>query len=286
MHLMMAMLFMLASIAAEATPDAVVEAVQMPVWLQRGEHTMPLRVGTELRNGDRLFTGEHARLYLTTADGSTVKLGEKASLRLDGLAQNQQDSQTFRAVLNVVKGAFRFTTGALNKLRSRDVTVRVAGATIGIRGTDVWGKDGDEQGVVCLIEGRIEVLGPDQKPFVMDQPRSFYRMPRDGTPPPVAPVDPEQLNKWAAETELSAPAAQRGGKWKVTLLTTTDQTSALAAYDQWREAGYDVRIFPTVREGGHDYQLRLIGLPDRTSAERLAAQLRGQMGANHPVASR
>lgn len=274
------------ALLAQAAPDAVVQAVQMPAWLMRGEHTLPLRPGAELRNGDLLITGSGARLYVSTADGSTVKLGENARLRLDGLAQGQQDTSAFRAVLEVAKGAFRFTTGVLNKLRAREVTVKVAGATVGIRGTDVWGKDGSDQGVVCLIEGRIEVQGPDQKQFVMDQPLSFYQMPKGVAPLPVASVDAAQLQQWAAETEIMAPALQQGGKWKVVLLTAADQSAALAAYDQWRNAGYDVRLLPVAREGGHDYQLRLVGLPDRASAQQLAVQLRGMLGADNPVASR
>jgi hypothetical protein len=286
MHKTLGFLLMLVVVSAQAEPDALVQAVQMPAWLQRGGYMQPLSAGAELRNGDRLVTGTKARIYVQTADGSTVKLGENASLTLDGLSQQRAEQSLFSAVLNVAKGAFRFTTASIAKLNAREVTVRVAGATIGIRGTDVWGKDGSEQGVVCLIEGRIDVTGVDNKEFVMDQPLSFYKMPKNAPPLPVAPVDPAQIKKWAQETDITQPAAQFGGKWKVDLLTAPDEASALAAYDQWRAAGYDVLLFPLATETGWAYTLSLVQLPNREVAEQMALQIKGVMGAESPVVSR
>ena len=286
MNKLIGIMLLLAAMSAQAEPDARVQAVQMPAWLQRGEKSVPLRVGSELRNGDTLITGANARVYVHTADDSTVRLGENASLTLEGLSQQSAEQSVFIAVLSVAKGAFRFTTASLAKLKARDVTVKVAGATVGIRGTDVWGKDGSDQGVVCLIEGNISVTGPDSKGFVMDQPLSFYKMPKGAAPLPVAPVDPDQLKKWAVETDIAQPAVQIGGNWKVNLLTAPDQASAFASYDQWRAAGYDVRLQPVAKEGGWTYTLRITQLPNRAEAEKLASQLKGTMGAENPSASR
>lgn len=279
-------LSLLVTLTAQAAPDALVQAVQMPAWLHRDANKTPLRVGTTLRNGDKLVTGTNARVYVLTADGSTVKLGESAALTLDGLSISTRTDSIFSAVLNVGKGAFRFTTGTVNKLKGRNVTVKVASATLGIRGTDVWGKDGDEQGVVCLIEGKIEVTGANNQAFVMDQPLSFYKMPKGAEPLPVAPVDPEQLQKWAIETDIAQPAAQLGGKWKVNLLTVHDRQSALAAYDLWREAGYDVRLLPAAPEGTETYTLRIVQITSRGEAQKLAKLLQGKHGAENPSVSR
>jgi len=286
MNKKLGLLLMLLAMPAHAEMDAQVQAVQMPAWLQRGDTTRPLRVGLSLQNGDRLITGTNARIYVRTADGSTVKLGEKAALTLEGLAQSKQEETLFRAVLNVAKGAFRFTTASIAKLKGRDVTVKVAGATVGIRGTDVWGKDGDEMGVVCLIEGKISVVGADDNEFVMDQPLSFYKMPKGAAPLPVGPVDAEQLGKWATETDIAQPATQIGGKWKVDLLTAPDQASALAAYDQWRDAGYDVQLQPVAQDGGWTYVLQIGQLPSHAQAEQFATQIKGNLGAENPGVSR
>lgn len=273
-----------------AAPDVVVQGVQMPAWLQRGVMMQPLAVGTQLQRGDQLITGNQARILLQGADGSAIKMGENAVLRFDELAQQREQQSLFKAVLNVAKGAFRFTTAQLDKFRPRDVTVKVAGATVGIRGTDLWGKDGLDakgmaMGVVCLIEGKVSVTGADNVPFVMDEPLDFYKMPKDAMPMR-GKVDPAQLEKWAQETEISQPAAKLGGRWKVHLLTTASDKDALAAYDTWRAAGYDVRIQPHAQADGWGYHLRLEGFATRDEAVALAQQLKGKMGADEAHAMR
>jgi len=120
----------------------------------------------------------------------------------------------------------------------------------------------------------------------MDQPLSFYKMPKGAAPLPVGVVDAEQLGKWATETEIAQPATQLGGKWKVDLLTAPDQGSALTAYDQWRSAGYDVQLLPVAQEGGWIYTLQIRQLPSRAEAERLATRLKGNLGVENPSASR
>lgn len=268
-----------------AAPDAQVQSVQMPAWLQRDGIRIPLSAGMQLNNNDQLITGQNARLLIQTADGSAVKLGENATLLLSDLSQEHDNQSVFTAFLNVTKGAFRFTTSALAKLRPRNIIIKISRATIGIRGTDVWGKDGEDKGVVCLIEGKISVTGENQNEFSMNQPLSFYEMPKSQPAKAVAAVDPEQLNKWALETEVTPGrgATVVGGKWKVILLTSGDQPSALAAYDAWRNAGFEVRLVPISKgNNGFEYQLRINQLPTRAEALSLAKLLTGQLGATAP----
>jgi hypothetical protein len=64
-----------------APSPAVVEAVQMPAWVERGGGRMPLAPGMALQSDDDLRTGADARLLLKLAEGSAVKLGENAQLK-------------------------------------------------------------------------------------------------------------------------------------------------------------------------------------------------------------
>jgi hypothetical protein len=61
--------------------------------------------------------------------------------------------ELFRAALNVLEGAFRFTTDVAAKTRKREVSIRAAQVTAGIRGTDLWGRSRPGNEIVCLIEG-------------------------------------------------------------------------------------------------------------------------------------
>src|SRR5258706_207546 len=167
----------LASGLANAQSAAVIEGVQMPAWVERSEGAGPARKipvlpGMQLKAGDKLTTGGGSRLEVRLAEGSIVKLGENGSLQLKEL---EPSKSLFRAALGVLEGAFRFTTDLAAKGRKRDVTISVATVTAGIRGTDLWGKSVPDRQIVCLIEGKIEVAGPNETPFTMDQPREFYR---------------------------------------------------------------------------------------------------------------
>ncbi|MDA1118345.1 MAG: FecR domain-containing protein [Proteobacteria bacterium] len=146
---------------AQAAPAAVVDGVQMPAWVERAgvgaARRLPIAPGMELRGGDEVRTGAGSRVYIRLAEGSLVKLGENASLRIIDIAPDR--GGFFMAALNVLEGAFRFTTDLLARERRRDVSIRIATVTAGIRGTDLWGKSSPERQVVCLIDGKIEVGG-------------------------------------------------------------------------------------------------------------------------------
>lgn len=279
--------FSVFSTSACAESDVVVESMIMPAWVQHAGRTKPLRLGIPLVDGDKIITGEHSRVVLRTADGSDIKLGEHANLTITNLSRPRNDPNLFTAFLDIAKGAFRFTTSSIAKLRQRDVTIHVADATIGIRGTDVWGKDGEDKRVVCLIEGRINIQGKDDSSFIMDQPLTFYDMPLGQPVKAVAPVAADKLAKWALETDISPEqgASTRTGKWVITLLSLTDPASALAAYDEWRAAGYDVNIMPVAATNGHQYRLRISHLASHADAKALAVSLRGKFGALEPVVS-
>ena len=277
-----------AAVQAGAAPAAVVEGVQMPAWVERASvgavRRIPLAPGMELRGGDEVKTGAGSRLYIKLAEGSLVKLGENASLKLLDLQPDR--GGLFRAALNVLEGAFRFTTDVLAKERRREVSIRVATVTAGIRGTDLWGKSMPERQIVCLIEGNIQVGAEGEVPVTMDQPRQFYQRDK-GQTKPVGFVEPAQLGQWAVETEIAdgQGATRSGGKWRLTLASASTQSEALAVYDQVRTAGYAAEIHPAKAGGKRVYLVRISRLPTKGDAEALAAQLRGKHGVEEPKVS-
>ena len=273
-----------ASAGSLAASAAVVEAVQMPAWLERAGKQTPVAAGTALFARDELRTGAGARLYVKLAEGSLVKLGEKASLRLADLEPDR--GSVFRAALNVLVGAFRFTTDVLAKDRRRDVKITIATVTAGVRGTDLWGRSAKDRQIVCLIEGNIEVGAEGEKPVTMNQPRQFYQRDK-GKTQPVGFVDAKQLAEWSKETEIEPGngAARRGGKWKVTLARGGAREAVLAVYENVRLAGYAAEI-RTAGEGRKRVYVVQIGrLPSKAEAEALAARLRGRHGVVNPEVS-
>ncbi|MBI4989582.1 MAG: FecR domain-containing protein [Rhodocyclales bacterium] len=263
---------------ALATPQAVVDAVQAPAWRDRGGRAEPLAPGMELLSRDRIRTGAGSRVYLRLADGSTVKLGENGELLADRLGPG--DRKFFSAALDVAKGAFRFTTDKLKRLSRRDVTIRVATVTAGIRGTDIWGKTEPERDFICLLEGRITVSHKDGDSREMSEPLTFYVAPRNQPPKGIEAADPETVRKWAAETEIQKGGGvlRRGGKWKLMLASTDSQQAALEVYDRTAAAGYAASIRPRIEGESVRYVILLRNLPSKAEAEALAAKVKDRLG--------
>ena len=258
-----------------------VEAVVSPAWVEHaGGGREPLVPGTELRNGDRVLTGSGARALLRMAEGSAIKLGENASLGVDRLADKGiAASRIVSGVLDVAQGAFRFTTRVFGAPRaSRDLNIRIATVTAGIRGTDLWGKSSTERDVVCLIEGRIFVQHQDQA-FTMQDPLSFFIAGRDGMRQPVTPVPAAQLQEWATETEIApaSGASRRGGTHRVALAAVADESAAATLAGKLRAEGYPARVRAYRADGpgsGLRYAVDIIGLGSAEDAAHMAAALR------------
>lgn len=272
--------------AATAAPDAVVDAVQSPAWIERGGERQALAPGMMLQNRDRLVTGPGARAVVQLADGTAVKLGENARVGLNALGR--REGGVFTAAVDVAAGAFRLTTNIFRKLSSRRaINVRAGTVTAGIRGTDIWGRSSAERDFVCLLEGRIAVSHPLGQATELTEPLQFYGADKGQAPGPVASADRAEVARWAFETELQEGAAtrRRGGQWRVRLAGGEDQAAALALYDQAQAAGQAVRLRPQRSEGGqYRYNLEIRNIASREEALQLGNRLARDLGIAAPVA--
>jgi hypothetical protein len=280
LEIVFSLALLLAASGAQAAPAAIVESVQMPAWVERAGKQMPAAPAMELIATDAVRTGAGARIYIKLAEGSVLKLGENARLQLAELVPER--GGLFRGVLDVLSGAFRFTTEAIAKPRPRDFKLRVSTVTIGIRGTDLWGRSVAQNEIVCLIEGKIDVGAADEKPVRMDQPRQFYRREK-GKTQPVDFITSERLAEWAKETDIApgSGASRRGGKWKVTLAQADSKDAAGALLEKLHAAGYAAES----KGQGKRYVVRIAQLPTKAEADALAAKLRGQHGVADPKVS-
>jgi hypothetical protein len=266
---------------ATALPAAKVEGVQLPAWVERANGSkFPLSPGLSLGSQDKVITGQNARLLLRLADGSTIKLGEQAQLKFNNAeATRKNEEVTLRAALNVVVGAFRFTTDALNKLRSkREVDIRISTVTAGIRGTDLWGAQRPDREIVCLIEGKISVdraLNNSTESVTLDQPMQFYVALKDKPANPVGNVSLEQLGLWSLETEyeVDAPVISSTGPYKVVFLETESTREAFKVFDALRAAGYPATVVPKPGKTQHSYVVQLTGLESDEAANALLERL-------------
>jgi hypothetical protein len=271
------------AITAGAEPAAIVESLQLPAWLHHGGARQPLLPGAALESSDVIETGSGARVQLRLAEGSTVKLGESASLTLEKLEPAPAADGVFTGLLNVARGAFRFTTTALGANRRRDINARIATATIGIRGTDVWGKAEAARDFVVLLEGKIEVTR-DQQTVSMSEPMSLYMAPRGQAAEPLRPVDPNDLARWAQETELQAGGGilTHDGAWQVHLASVKEEDAAREFSRRLADDGYPTQIARADVNGRPWYRVGTPGFLSRAEAEAYARALTGRFGITSP----
>ena len=280
LRIILALWCLLVMVNAVAAP-AVVRLLQAPAWRVHEGARSALRPGDELTAGDNVVTGAGARLLIDLAEGSTVKLGENAELALAELIAPEHERGLFKGFLDVVRGAFRFTTTVVG--RQRDIRARIGSATIGIRGTDVWGKHEDARDFVVLLEGRISIERDGQS-VTLDQAQSLYMAPAGQASLTVAAVDPLDLARWAQETEPQAAAGQRDaqGRYRLMLPLTGSQAQAQNLLERLAVAGYGAELAATPRDGRSGWRVSIGGYTNEAEAQAGATTLAATLGIVRP----
>lgn len=268
---------------AQPARATFIEAVQMPVWLERGGDRQPVAPGDRVTTADELRTGAGAAVVMRLPEGSLVRLGEKSRLQVQSLAVDRNDGRVaVRSELKLLDGFFRFATSAVAKAAGdRNINVTLRTATIGIRGTDFWSMTDAEHDAACIFQGRIDLATRDQGALVLDQPTAFWARFFQRPVQPVGNATPQQLATFLQSTELTPGRgiAFVDGEWRVLLLSTPDSRAALRAGGLVRAEGYPARV--TAAGGRHD--VAIAGLASRADAEAVLARLAGLDGVRGQV---
>lgn len=251
--------------------------LQAPAWLERDGQREALKTGQLIAANDRVLTGPGARALLKLPEGSLVKLGENSDFQIDAFSSPVAEDGVFSGVLNVLKGAFRFTTTLVGQ--KRDIQAKLGSATIGIRGTDVWGKTQAERDFVVLIEGEISIERNGETTQMSDT-LSLYMAPRGQPVQPIGPVDMDDLSRWGAETEPQSGAGivNEEGAYTLHLASYRDESLARAMQQRLNEAGYASVISPNDLAGSQWWRLNRLGYASADDARAAQRKLSQQFG--------
>ena len=273
---------------AEANPPAgsVVTAVQSPAWLVHAGNTAPLKPGMQVADGDSLRTAGGGRVYVQLPERSMVKLGENTEFATPALHMIK-DSQggLFKSVLHVLKGVFRFTTSLVGKGERRQVDIQVGTATIGLRGTDVWGRAGTDGSLVALLEGKISMDMPGHATMMMEQPMHYMTMGTGGTDMKMnMPVTQDNMADWAAQTDVAAGTGvlTDDGKWAVALISSTRDADASRLMKKLAAAGYPSEDLQVTVKGQLWHRLVIRQVASLKDAKALAGKVNKQFPLMNP----
>ncbi|MCF8481377.1 MAG: FecR family protein [Rhodospirillum sp.] len=173
-------LFASFSVAWAADPVGDVSIVKRDASARADGTSRTLAKADPVNEGEILSTGKDSRLEIALEDGSVLTLGETASLILDDFTLNTDSTS---GALSVFTGAFLLVGGD----KPHDgMTIHTPVATIGIRGTTVWGGQIDGAFGVMVAAGSVSVT-TDAGTVILDEPGEGT-MVTSRTEAPSAPV--------------------------------------------------------------------------------------------------
>lgn len=187
------------------------------------ELTREAAVGRQVRGGDSILLGDEIQsgarsgMQILLLDETTFTLGADSSLVVDEFVYDPATSAG-RVGVNVTKGVFRFVSGKVAKNNPKDVNLRLNGATVGIRGTMVAGRVGENGSLVALLGPGLESNTVDSRGRIVvsnagvsveiDRPGFATEIPGPDLPPtqPFAML-PDQLDGLLLDLASGTPLA-------------------------------------------------------------------------------
>jgi hypothetical protein len=231
----------------------------------------------QVADGDTLRTAAGGRVYVQLPEHSTVKLGENTEFATPAMQMTKDDQGSlFKGVLHVLKGVFRFTTSLVGHSERRHVDIQVGVATIGVRGTDVWGRSSADGSLVALLEGKVSMDMPGHQGMMMEQPMHYMTMATTGEDMKMdQEVTADKVADWAAQTDVAPGTGvlTSDGKWTVALLSSTSDDDTLDLMQKLAVAGYPSEDATVTIKGRAWHRLLIKQAASYKDAKAIAAKV-------------
>ncbi|WP_291015117.1 FecR family protein [Hydrogenophaga sp.] len=266
-----------ASTTRAQAATAVVEAVQLPAWVERQGQRRPAQPGQQLSDSDKAVTAEGARMLLRLGDRSVIKLGERTEFQIEQLAARQRGTggpSELKATLRLITGVFRYATDYTSKAlgNRRELNLKMATATVGIRGTDFWSMTDAEHDAVCVFEGRVVVAREQRADIALDQPGAFWVTFTGQPEQPPGQATPLQLAQFIDQADLRPGSGilLQGGRWRTVVAQPASEAAGVAMRVSLQAAGYPAEL--VVRQGRHE--VRINQLATQADAQAVLTRLK------------
>lgn len=153
--------------------------------LERGSQTLDLKLGDSIEKQDIITTAINSKARVTFEDDTIITIGKSSTLNIEDYLYDDTNS---KSEFSVPKGAFHAITGAIGKVNPSKFKLKTKNATIGIRGTEIYG---DQSQVFCTT-GVITVTSAD---VTREVPSGNFVLVFDNAPPSeVMSIDSPKLD--------------------------------------------------------------------------------------------
>ena len=124
------------AIQAQETAGQVQIVVGAAQLIDLAGRSRPLERGAEVKQGDRIVTGEGALVQMKMTDGALLSVRTDTDVTVEKYRHNEKSAQDSGMLLKLARGALRSITGWIGGNNPDAYKVVTPTATIGIRGTD------------------------------------------------------------------------------------------------------------------------------------------------------
>ena len=121
---------------AQETAGQVQVVVGAAQLIDLSGKSRPLERGAEVKQGDRIVTGEGALVQMKMTDGALLSVRTDTDVTVEKYRHNEKSAQDSGMLLKLARGALRSITGWIGGNNPDAYKVVTPTATIGIRGTD------------------------------------------------------------------------------------------------------------------------------------------------------
>src|ERR687892_940813 len=228
-------------------PAARVVSIQGTVELKRAGTDVwtPVMLEEALCIGDALRVGQASRAALALANDSTLRLDQRTTLQLRGIAEEA------RSLLELLFGAVYFFSHQPRALEVETPFVNAAA-----EGTEFLVRVGDDRAEVVMLDGQVLLRNPHGELRIASGEAAL--IPEGEAPAPMIVVRPRDAVAWALYyppvlAELAGPDARPrplppGLQTAIERVADNDYIAALAALEAVPEAARDARYW-TYRAG-------------------------------------
>lgn len=121
--------------------------------IKRGLEVIDATLGAKIQEKDFIQTDSNSKLKITFIDNAIITIGKNSTLDVSSYIYDIQNPSNNKTEFAIAKGAFHAITGEVAKINPSKFKLKTKNATIGIRGTEVYG---NQERVFCTY-GAISV---------------------------------------------------------------------------------------------------------------------------------
>jgi FecR protein len=132
-------LVLFGAIAGASSPIGLIKVTEGIATVQRGDETLPARLGLAVEEGDILRTGADGRMGVVLRDDTRLSLGPESEIQIDHFVFAPAKGR-LGLVVKMARGVMAFVSGNIAKLSHDAVRVETPVAILGVRGTQFLAK--------------------------------------------------------------------------------------------------------------------------------------------------